>query len=407
MRTKFTAGITVIGALVVLLLSQQSDFIGQESIDDKELGTAQFSSKTKNKDSDKQVRGLERELTALNEQGNIVGPDHIQRLWQRLLDLRNKGALNRAKAEQLYRLLLTIYQRSNPQPTVQKTQPAQTSATASLEEVTKETKAEIDHIGARENVYLAKEHYKKLKERLDYLTSQGVTGLESYYALIEEHSPYAIAEANKQQEAERVERKKRQADSYYDCPANAPAPVLTADITDTAAIQNITAPGTPTGDRDVAKGHGFIWTGGALVSLYAPIDAVLDSGAFYKEGGLDQYTLTFRILNHCGYALRFDHVHRATEAIKNALNQIPQEGTQGQQPTAEVIVRAGEKIGETSGNPESQNWDFGFYNMAKKGALADSYGMNAYSVCWVDYYSSEKQPLYRSKLTGPKTVCNF
>ena len=183
--------VVVVGAVVL--------FTGQPIFNsDAELGTAIVSKKSsgppsRGEDPQDQVKNLKRELVVLNDQGKMVGPDHIQRLWQRLVDLWNKKALTRAKAEQLYQLLLAIYYRSNPQPTAQKAQPtAQKSATASLGELIKGVKAEIDHIGARENVYLTKEHYHELKKRLDYLTSQGVPDLGpvSYTHLTLPTTPY-------------------------------------------------------------------------------------------------------------------------------------------------------------------------------------------------------------------------
>jgi len=193
------------------------------------------------------------------------------------------------------------------------------------------------------------------------------------------------------------------------CAANAPTIELTADITDVSRILRITAPGTPTGDQDIVKSHSFIWTDGSLVPVYAPIDAVLDSGAFYTEAGRNQYTAWFRSLNYCGYRFKFDHIHQVTDAIKNALNRVPQEGTKGNMATAEVVFRAGEKIGETTGNTSSNNWDFGFYNFNVPGPLYQlkTHDTVRHAVCWVDYYAAEKKGRYRALLEGPKSVCSF
>lgn len=224
----------------------------------------------------------------------------------------------------------------------------------------------------------------------------------------QERNP-AIATPDKQVETDHVEQQNENTSSG--CPVDTPLPVLSADFTDISVIREITAPGTSTSDWAAFKGHSFIWTDGILVSLYAPIDAVLESGAFYNELGRGQYVVSFRTLNQCGYYMfRFDHVHQVIDSIKNALNQVPdQQSTQGRQPTAKVIIRAGEKIGETSGNVQSGNWDFGFYDMLKEGPLAQvgARGISRNAVCWVDYFSPEKQSFYRSRLIGPKTVCNF
>jgi len=185
-------------------------------------------------------------------------------------------------------------------------------------------------------------------------------------------------------------------------------PVLTADITDFSNVQKITAPGSPSSEGP--KGHSFIWTENERVPVYAPVDAVLENGAYYTAGdGATQYILNFRIKNICDFVFRFDHIDETVDSVRNVfpLTPRPTEDTRGEPPTTEISFSAGELIGYTRGTRQAGNWDFGLYNLAKKGALADSYGMHSYSVCWVDFYSSEKQTQYRSLLEGSKLVCSF
>ncbi len=103
MTEKWIAIVVTLVAAAVLLLGNGADLTSRE------LGTAIVFKKSSGLQS--QVSNLERELKVLNSQQNVVGLEHIQRLWQRLLDLWNKGALTRAKAEQLYQLLLSLYYR--------------------------------------------------------------------------------------------------------------------------------------------------------------------------------------------------------------------------------------------------------------------------------------------------------
>ena len=185
-------------------------------------------------------------------------------------------------------------------------------------------------------------------------------------------------------------------------------PTLVADITDFSKIQKITAPGSSSSEGP--KGHSFIWTGNQRVPIYAPIDMVLDSGSYGKDTADSpaQYLLFFKVKGSCDFQTKFDHVDEPVSAIKQNFSSVPAVADSRTSPVANrVELKAGDLVGYTTGTLQSGNWDFGLYNMAQKGALAESYGMHAYSVCWVDFYSSAKQQQYRSLLEGPKLVCSF
>ena len=185
-------------------------------------------------------------------------------------------------------------------------------------------------------------------------------------------------------------------------------PVLVADITDFSKIKKITAPGSPSSEGP--KGHSFIWTEHQKVPVYAPADMVLDSGSYSKDTAESpaQYLLFFEVKNSCYFKIKFDHIDEPIDSVKQNFPAVPAVGDSRTSVVAnKVEFRAGDLVAYTSGTSQAGNWDFGLYNTAQKGALADSYSMHAYSVCWVDYYSSEKQVQYRNLLEGPMLVCSF
>lgn len=175
-------------------------------------------------------------------------------------------------------------------------------------------------------------------------------------------------------------------------PCSTERPVIMKDFTDPENIQEITPPGSSTRDRDVAKGHSWVWTGGARVPFYAPVDGVLESFGSLIQNGATHYVLTFRVKGSCGYAFRFAHITEPDPTL-----------TEG------VAVFAGTLLGYTIGNIPSGNWDFGWYNLDEPGPLAaiHAYGMHSHGLCFVDYYMPEKQSFYRNLLKGPQLVCQF
>lgn len=352
----------------------------------------------------KKVKELERQLMVLKKDQRPVGYGHIQRLWKELLGLWEKGALSRAKAMELYQLLSDVYWMSNIKPTARQSADTATrdkteSASGSTQTSIADVRQEIDNIGATSATKsgLSAAHYDRLKKQLDYLAGQGVTGLERYYQIIEERSPHTIAAGDKKQEAELAEQRKRQENPYYDCPIDTAPPTLTADFTDFSVLKLITPPGTLTGDRDVAKGHFWIWTGGVRVPLYVPVDAVFESmtsGPASASDSTIHYTLNFKVKDRCGFKFRFGHVTEPDTSL--------QPGT---------VLPAGSRVAHTIGNIPSGNWDIGFYNMLKEGELAkiNAYGMHRHGVCLIDYYPLEKQQAYRGLLdpNGPRGVCQY
>lgn len=354
---------------------------------ERQSGLALFSQK--GNEMSKRAKDLERQLAVLKKDKKPVGYDHIQRLWKELLGLWEKGALSKAKAMELYALLADIYWMSNPK------QAERQNNTRGDTDV----RQEIDRIGSTPIMQggLSPAHYDSLKKRLNDLTGKGVTGLARYYELIEARSPYAVAEADKKQEADLAEQKKRQEDPYYDCPKDTLPPTLAADFTDFSALQMLTPPGSLTGDRDVAKGHFWVWTGGARVPLYVPVDAVFESMSSGPASAKDptiHHTLNFKVKDRCGFTFRFGHVTDPDMSLRPG-----------------AILPAGSRVAYTIGNIPSGNWDIGFYNRLQEGPLAkiNAFGLHRYGVCLIDYYPPEKQLAYRALFdpAGPRSVCQY
>ncbi|MDA2936495.1 hypothetical protein MYX06_04725 [Patescibacteria group bacterium AH-259-L05] len=247
--------------------------------------------------------------------------------------------------------------------------------------------------------YLAPEHTTRIQNDLLKLENEGyqVDEIERLRQLVLELSPHL--QDQEKQEATALPDPKTCTNTD---------PVLTADITDFSNIRRITAPGSPSFEGP--KGHSFIWTEHERIPVYAPIDAILENGAYYTGGDdATQYILTFRIKNICDFVFKFDHIDEPVDSIRNVfpLTPRPTEDTRGEAPATEIPFSAGDLIGYTRGTRQAGNWDFGLYNMAEKGPLADSYGMHSNAVCWVDFYSPEKQTQYRNLLEGPKLACSF
>lgn len=241
---------------------------------------------------------------------------------------------------------------------------------------------------------LSMTHYEQIKKDLDSLKSQGYAASEvdRLQKLAIELTP-EIADQNKPVSTTPTQE-----------PCVNSRPQLTADFTDFSKIQKITAPGSSSSEGP--KGHSFIWTNSQRVPIYAPADAILESGAYSRdtEDSPNQYNLTFDIKGSC-FKFRLDHIDEPIDTIRSVLPSTPKVAdSRGTAPTKVIEFKAGDLIGYTKGNIPSGNWDFGLYDMSKEGTLAQygSYGLHRHSVCWPDYYSTDK---YKKLLEGPKLVC--
>ena len=340
------------------------------------------------------LKDIEREIAILQKDRRPIGEDHYNRLLMKLSSLEKQG-INSGKINQLKKILYTLLP-PNPAKYSGKHQINPTGSQSS-----QAIKNEIQEIDGKK-LFLSEAHYLRLKKELDKLASQGEKGLDWYYAVIEKASPYAISTADQEQ----TKRLKEQEEARNKvCDPKDYDPVLTHDFTDNSAIQEITAPGTPTQDQDGVKGHSWVWTGGKTVPIYAPIAVYLEGAgkSYDKSSAQYDYGMDLRIAGNNCWRIRYHHITiDVADSIKSAI-QNRKEG----EKIEPVSFKAGDVLGYTSGNIPSGNWDIGLYNLNKKGPLAHISQYVQHAVCWVDYYSSQQQSFYRSKLTGPKTVCNF
>jgi hypothetical protein len=343
---------------------------------------------------------VEREIMVLRKSNKPIGEDHYQRLMNEL-SVFEKQKVNPNKIKKLKAILIKLLPKSANRPTISN----QNDRDVKNNSLAQEIKNEIEEIGGKK-LFLSETHYARLKKELDKLTGQGEKGLDKYYTIIEKANPSAIATADQEQ----TKRLKEQEEAGSKiCDPKDYDPVLTDDFTDNSAIIEITAPGTPTQDKDGVKGHSWVWTSrqgeNKKVPIYAPIAVYLeDAGKSYDVSSSQyDYGLDLRILDNNCWRIRYHHITiDVADSIKAAI-QNKKEG----EKIEPVSFKAGDVLGYTSGNRPSGNWDIGLYNLNKKGPLAHISQYVQHAVCWVDYYSPEKQKFYRSKLIGPKTVCNF
>ncbi len=344
------------------------------------------------------LKDVEREITILQKDRRPIGEDHYNRLLSKLSSLEKQG-VNSGKINQLKKILYTLL----PSTSAKYSGKHQNNSTDS--KFGQAIKNEIQEIDGKK-LFLSETHYLRLKKELDKLASQGEKDLDRYYAVVERANPSAISTADQEQ----TKRLKEQGEAQYKvCDPKDYDPVLTHDFTDNSAIQEITAPGTPTQDKDGVKGHSWVWTSrqgeNRKVPVYAPIAVYLEGagGSYNASFGQYDYGMDLRVTDNNCWRIRYHHiVGDVVDSIKAAI-QNKKEG----EKIEPVSFKAGDLLGHTIGNVPSGNWDIGLYNLNKKGPLAHISQYVQHAVCWVDYYSPEKQSFYRSKLIGPKTVCNF
>lgn len=292
--------------------------------------------------------------------------------------------------------------------------PAKTTAASdAVHQKLKELKQEV--AGFSKHRMPTKEHYHRIEKDLIWLAEQGVPAeeLTAIRQLLEPWNPSLIAEGDRARQPASEEMGRQpaiEASGGVLPPASGCSndrPVLTHDFTDFSKIRQITAPGSPSAEGP--KGHSFVWTGGVRVPIYVPINGVLRAGTFGLQDGVPHYTLIFQVKGSCSFEFRLAHITEPIQSIKDVLPQTAPADSRDVPATAELDFPAGSLVGYTVGNVPSGNWDFGFYDLAKEGSLAaqGASGRHRHGLCWVDYYSPEKQPAYQALLTGPTSVCSF
>lgn len=149
-------------------------------------------------------------------------------------------------------------------------------------------------------------------------------------------------------------------DSIIDSCISSSTPIFTHSFTDFSMITGIVPPGSVSGDE--IKPHTYITNAiGANVPIIAPTDCKLYNGAYYQEGGINQYALYFEV--SCEVTFMFDHIITVTDTIASYFPVTPQNDTRtGADFGNPFILQAGDTIGFTTGTPQARRWDFGLYN---------------------------------------------
>ncbi len=170
------------------------------------------------------------------------------------------------------------------------------------------------------------------------------------------------------------------------------APVFTRHLTDLSQVDVVIPPGSVSGDRIAS--HSYIGLRvPTSVPVQAPVEARLINGAFYREGGVNQYLLLFRV--SCEVTFLLDHVVDPIGSIRALFPSTPANDTRmGPDLAAPPLFRAGDPLGQTTGVPFSGRWDFGVYNTGHVNVFGNNarYQANFWSrdlnaVCPYDYFA--------------------
>jgi hypothetical protein len=195
----------------------------------------------------------------------------------------------------------------------------------------------------------------------------------------------------------------------FGCTSN-PRPVFTHDITPTNAIFRITPPGSSSHGVGTITTHSYIWTEGARVPIYAPIDLTFVSGSFSSDraGDRPDYGLDFTI--SCEASMKLGHILEPVTKIREQFSSTPKIGDSRRNISdfTPASFQAGELIGYTTGTVQAKNWDFGVYNTSRDPGLTGDH-----AVCPYDLYPEPKRSEYRSRYGGgmlrdpsaPTTYC--
>lgn len=185
--------------------------------------------------------------------------------------------------------------------------------------------------------------------------------------------------------------------SNTSCKSNV-KPVFTHHITDVKKVNYVVPPPT-IGAGPSLKTHGYMGTDHARVPVYAPIDMVLNTGAYF-EGG--PFWLGFEV--SCEVTLRFGHITEPIQTIRDIFPSTPAapNDSRDQQIKNKISFKAGDLIGYTTGTSQAGNWDMGIYNSATSNKYkGDPTWGNSWvyttAVCPFDYFLPELKAVYYSK----------
>lgn len=355
------------------------------------------------KSSNQKLKNIISEIERI---GNMfIGSDHYDRLEKAIKELADSGSVDKKEIDQVKKMISKLnYDRGNMKEKKSATEQKRDDIKFALRDkfinLEREVKQIIDN-----KIAIGPDHFARLKQQLDELYVSDSFGEEELARLKQllTFIRYFEKESGIMQYA-----------GSENC-KNIKELILTHDITDFSKVRSIGAPGADGGPKDKYKGHSFINTDHQRVSVYAPVEIVLESGSHYVGvEGVPQYILNFRVKDFCKVLLRFDHVTEPVESIRRVLSATPKpfEDTTSDLVSEEITFKAGERIGYTTGTPPPNgagNWDFGLYDMSKPGSLAamGAYGQHAHAVCSWDFYPPEKRDVYKKMMDGRKFVCDF
>lgn len=182
-------------------------------------------------------------------------------------------------------------------------------------------------------------------------------------------------------------------------------PIFTHHITDVSKIEYIVPPPTM-GDGQNLKTHSYIGTNSVRVSVYAPTDMTLVTGAHYVGG---PYWLGFQI--SCEISMRFAHITEPIQSIKEVFPSEPSSDSRDNEIAYQISFKAGDIIGYTVGtNPGAGNWDFGVYDSQVRNKYYEDPEWNGNifhtSVCPFSYFPEAMRRAYTEKFDTDKLEGN-
>lgn len=186
--------------------------------------------------------------------------------------------------------------------------------------------------------------------------------------------------------------------------ATAPActtPLLTELPIDINKVTTILYPGqTRSGQYKPHGGFRFGTDNSIVVTV--PLDASVTEGSRYIEGG--EVQSMFTLVNSCGIAYRFDHLHTLSEKFQKLADQLPEAKVDDSRTTSfdpPIKVVKGDIVATKVGFVKTQNVsvDFGVYDLrntneaAKNTTFVQSHDNEKqfafYGICWLKEYPSE------------------
>ncbi|MBI4032239.1 hypothetical protein HY374_00865 [Candidatus Berkelbacteria bacterium] len=185
-------------------------------------------------------------------------------------------------------------------------------------------------------------------------------------------------------------------------------PLVMAAPVELTTVTHILYPGQTRGGNYKPHG-GFRFNNSTdnMVSVTAPMDAVVVNGARYLEGGETQYTFDF--IASCGIMYRMGHFLELTpkfQAIAETFPPAKEDDSRTTEVNPPVAVTAGEEIATAIGVRTGTNTfvDWGVYDLRQpngaSGLPAEDQQLAPYAVCWFDYLSAADEATVRGLPPG-------